>query len=124
MKGKALRVSFVLLAVCMTLVLGVFISKAAEIQVTLGWTPNQEPDMATYEIYQAEILGSDSGPFVLVGIVDHPTTQITVTVDDVKNWIWQAYALDTSGNRSIIGSNTETLRDEVGLAAVQGLSKQ
>jgi hypothetical protein len=93
----------------------------ADLQQKLIWTANIDFDLSHYEVWQAEVLGDKSGPWVQVGIAN--VNEITVTVDDTKNWQWVVYAIDKTGNRSM-PSNTATLRDETPPKTVEGVEKE
>ncbi len=113
--------SIFLFAFLLPLILSSITAYAAD--VTLSWTPNTEADLNRYELYQSEIMGDKSGDFELKATIIPPTSQITIQVDDTKNWRWQLYAIDNSGNRSF-GSNTVDLYDQIPPGAVKGLDKQ
>ena len=100
--------SRVILFVSMLAVLffGIGIAKAAD--VTLEWDANTEPQLAGYNVFQAERVGDHSTAFILIGAVDYnTTTYVILEVDTTKNWTWQVTAFDEAGNESRVSNMVE-----------------
>lgn len=69
-------------------------------EVTLGWDPNTEPDLAHYTLYQADRAGDMTGPWISVKQVPAGQTTTILTVQDGKNFAWYLTACDETGNES------------------------
>ena len=87
------------LALAVLLLMLTVTARAAD--VTLGWDPNAEPDLAGYRIFQAEVHGTHSTAFTQIATVLAPTVTYTVVgLPDNQNFIWYATAYDTGGQES------------------------
>jgi len=66
--------------------------------VTFQWTPNSEPDMSHYELYE---LRNDE-EILIQGNIMHPTStiQVDLSVDNLRNGQYFLKAVDTEGYRS------------------------
>ena len=66
--------------------------------VTFQWSPNGEPDMSHYELYQ-EI---NNNSILLGPIIPHPTTTVQVDISeaDLRVGTYYLKAVDTEGFRS------------------------
>jgi hypothetical protein len=91
--------------------------------VTFVWDPNTEPDVAIYTVYQADRMEDKTGPWQIIGTVNHPTVTYTTTVADVGNFAWYITATDESGNESL-ASNMVELYDRVPPSGPMNLRKQ
>jgi hypothetical protein len=74
------------------------IATGASLSLTASWTPNTEPDMASYKLYRTD------GTRALVGTILHPTStyDFSVTVPDgsAGTLTFVLQAVDTNGNTS------------------------
>ena len=64
----------------------------AGLSVTLGWSPNSEPDLAGYNAYRSD---TDGGPYTKIGSVPAGTEEFTdSTVEYDKNYYYVVTAFD------------------------------
>jgi len=93
--------------------------------VPLSWDANTEPDLAGYNLYQAERIGDMTTEWVFVIEIPAGTEPIvthTVTVDDNKNYAWLVTAFDFAGNRSFVSNMVERF-DRIPPGHVKNLKK-
>jgi hypothetical protein len=71
----------------------------ASIPLKASWTPNSEPDMASYKLYRTD------GTRTLLGTIAHPTVtysfSVTVADNSQGTLTFVLTAVDTAGNESL-----------------------
>ena len=77
--------------------------------VTLQWDPNSEPDLAGYNIYQADRMGNLTGAWNKIG-TSSTTGYVVTGLPDTQNFAWLVTAYDNAGNESF-ASNMAELHD-------------
>jgi fibronectin type 3 domain-containing protein len=87
----------IVLAMVMVLMM-VSVSMSATLNLKATWTANTESDMKEYRIYRTD------GGRVLIGTIQHPTTQylfnVTIPDQSVGDLTFVMTAVDTAGNQS------------------------
>jgi len=113
MKSQGLkRLTLFFMAIC---ILFIMARLAWSAEVTLEWDANTEPNLAGYNVYQAERSGDSSTAWEKIGTNEPDTegvilTEYTLTVDGAKNWTWYVTAFSSDGIESG-PSNTVELYD-------------
>lgn len=72
----------------------------ADVQVKLGWSPNNEPDLAGYNVYRSE---TDGGPYSFIGSVPAGTetyTDTTLGFENAYYWVVTAFDSETPRHES------------------------
>ena len=86
--------------------IGIGIAKAAD--AVLEWDANTEPQLAGYNIFQAERVGDHTTAWSLIGSVEKEATTYTIPdIDMTKNWAWLVTAFDDKGNESRVSNMVE-----------------
>ena len=80
-------------------------TSARAASVTLTWTPNTEPDLSGYRIYQSDISGQyDKAANKVADVSSKPneqkTASVVLPVEDGRTVFFVATAYDASGNES------------------------
>ncbi len=98
------RIPFLLLLVSSMMGSNLFAAK-----VVLTWNPNNEADLAGYNVYKRRLPSNDYGSSIFSGLSSNPAApQITVNnLDAGTSYGFIATAFDTSGNES--SSSNETI---------------
>lgn len=80
-------------------------TSAMAANVTLTWTPNTEPDLAGYRIYQSDVAGQyDKAANRVADISSGPneqkTADVVIPIEDGRTVYFVATAYDNAGNES------------------------
>ena len=77
---------------------------ADDLEVQLEWAPNQEPDLAGYEVYH----GTQSGVYGFPNDVKNTTAHKMTNLDDSKKHYFSVTAYDEAGNVSPLSKEVST----------------
>lgn len=81
------------------------VSTIFALDITIQWDANTEPDMAKYEIYRSQMGAGVGTAWQFAATVDHPTTTYTDVGLANTSWMFQVFAVDSMGERSMLPSN-------------------
>lgn len=91
------------LALALAIVMAATSAMAAEVKLT--WTPNTEPDLAGYRIYQSDTSGkydkaANKAADVASGPNEQKTASVLIPIEDGRTVYFVATAYDGAGNES------------------------
>lgn len=94
--------------------------------VIFQWNPNTEADLAGYNLYRSNVIGTYlDTPDVVVECGPNDASCCTATESNIPDgiWFWVVKAFDSSGNVSVINSNEVTRKlDSTAPGTVDGLT--